>query len=211
MLEAGFEVTVVTAVNARNIRELPSILELMRSLGVKRWQLQPVFGFGRMQGCQDLLLNQENYLELGRFIKYWHTPAKNQGVQIFPADGVGYFSELDVEGPTWRGCSAGITTCGIMSDGRVKGCLSWPDTLVEGDLRKNDLWDIWFRPGAFAYTRRFRTEDLSGTCRDCEMGEECKGGCSAMSYSETGQFHADPYCFRSILNRSESKQAHCGE
>lgn len=208
VLEAGLRVTVITTVNGRSIRELRSMHQRLQSLGVKRWQLQPVFGFGRMQGSQNLLLSDADYLELGRFIKSSMAACEEGQLQIFPADGVGYFSELDVEGPRWRGCSAGITTCGIMSDGRVKGCLSWPDHLVTGDLRKNDLWDIWFHQDAFRQTRRFSVEDLSGNCRDCEKGEECRGGCSAMSYSETGLFHADPYCFRAILHRVESATAH---
>jgi len=200
-LGAGFQITVITTVNALSVRELPGMLELLQGMGVKRWQLQPVFGFGRMRDSRQLLLGDADYLELGRFVRHWHPIAAERGLAIFPADGIGYFSELDVPGPRWKGCSAGITTCGIMSDGRVKGCLSWPDHLVEGSLRANDFWEIWFRSDAFAYTRRFGKEDLSGNCLGCEVGEECRGGCSAMSYSETGRFHADPYCFRSILNR----------
>ena len=93
--------------------------------------------------------------------------------------------------------------CSITSNGKVKGCLSLPDHLVEGDLRENDLWDIWFHPDAFAYTRNFSIEDLGQNCRSCPMGEQCKGGCSAMSYSYTGRFHNDPYCFYAFEQRSE--------
>ena len=201
VLDAGIRVTVISTVNALSIHELHGMHKLLSSIGVKRWQLQPVFGFGRMRDSQNLLLSDADYLELGRFIKSAQISSETGQLKIFPADGVGYFSELDVEGPPWKGCSAGITTCGIMSDGKVKGCLSWPDHLVTGDLRENDLWDIWFSREAFVQTRRFHMEDLGGNCLDCEKGAECRGGCSAMSYSETGQFHADPYCFRTILNR----------
>jgi radical SAM protein with 4Fe4S-binding SPASM domain len=171
-------------------------------MGVRRWQLQPVFDFGRMRESQEFLLSDADYIELGKFIYSAQSDGRGGQLKIRPADGVGYFSELDVDGPAWRGCSAGITTCGIMSDGKIKGCLSWPDDLVTGDLRTNDLWDIWFDPDAFSQTRRFSIADLRGNCYGCEKGELCKGGCSAISLSETGHFHADPYCFRSILNRN---------
>ena len=93
------------------------------------------------------------------------------------------------------GCTAGLTTCGIMSDGKIKGCLSLPDNLVEGDLRTSDLWNIWFNPNAFAYTRKFAQTDMGPLCSRCLKWEQCRGGCSAMSYTSTGLFHNDPYCF----------------
>lgn len=204
-IAAGIEVTAITTVHSRNVAELEDMLLAMRSLGVRRWQLQPIFGLGRGRRNNDLLLRDDEYLMLGRFVQQWHPVACKWGLEVCPADGVGYFSDFDLPGPRWYGCSAGIMTCGIMSDGRVKGCLSWPDSMVEGNLRKDDLWDIWFRPGAFAQTRKFHEQDLGAKCKGCDVGEQCGGGCSAISYAETGQFHADPYCFRSILQSRSAR------
>jgi radical SAM protein with 4Fe4S-binding SPASM domain len=75
-----------------------------------------------------------------------------------------------------------------------------PDELIEGDLRKNDLWDIWFHPDSFAYTRQFSTTKLGANCTGCDMGAECKGGCTASSYCSTGQFHNDPYCYYKVCS-----------
>lgn len=207
LLEADLRVTVITTVHRDSLPELPSMRIRLQDMGVRRWQLQPAFGFGRMQTRQALLLSDADYLQLGRFIQEAQADQTEGAVEIFPADGVGYFSELDGEGPQWLGCSAGITTCGITSDGKVKGCLSWPDQFAFGDLRTTDLWDIWFSPDAFPQTRQFSLNEMGGACRDCKHGEVCKGGCSAMSYSETGQFHSDPYCFRAILKKGEAAVA----
>ncbi len=204
VVAAGFKVTVITTVHSRNVRELEGMLPLLRSLGAQRWQLQPIFGFGRTRESRDLLLSEDEYLLLGRFVQDYHPIAHEWGLEICPADGVGYFSEIEVPGPVWQGCSAGIATCGITSDGRVKGCLSWPDSFVEGDLRQDDLWTIWFRPNAFAQTRGFLTQHLGAGCLACDMGEQCRGGCNAISYAARGTFHADPYCYRSILARRAS-------
>jgi radical SAM protein with 4Fe4S-binding SPASM domain len=89
-------------------------------------------------------------------------------------------------------------TCGITSDGKIKGCLSMPGELTEGDLRERDLWDIWFHPDAFAYNRHFVESELGPHCQGCARGEECMGGCSSMSYGSTGRFHDDPFCFYGI-------------
>lgn len=200
LIDGGVHGTAITTVNALNVHQLPALFERLRSSGVPQWQIQPLFGFGRGREHKRLHLSEDDYLEMGRFCQEFRPIASRAGMTLVPADGCGYCSPLDPDGAPWRGCSAGIADCGIMSDGRVKGCLSWPDALVEGDLRKDTFWDIWFRPGAFATTREFTCDDLGGDCRTCEMGLQCGGGCSAKSLAATGQFHADPYCYRAILS-----------
>ena len=47
-------------------------------------------------------------------------------------------------------------------------------------------------------TTKFSEEDLGNYCHNCDMWEQCQGGCSAMSYGATGRFHNDPYCMYRI-------------
>jgi radical SAM protein with 4Fe4S-binding SPASM domain len=203
LLKADLPATMLTTVNALNIGELPSMLSLLKSIGINRWQIQPAFPLGRIREAAKLKLTDQAYLDLGAFVQHWKPKAQETGLEILPGDSFGYFTELDTREPPWRGCPGGLLSCGITSDGKVKGCLSLPDELVEGDLRKNDLWDIWFHPDSFAYTRQFSTDKLGSVCRACVKAEQCHGGCSAMSYGSTGVFHNDPYCFHGIRRRSE--------
>jgi radical SAM protein with 4Fe4S-binding SPASM domain len=201
VLEAGLPVGVITTVNGLNIGELPALYALLRSVGVNSWQVQPIFPLGRGQADSELQLSEEAYVQLGAFVKEWGPSSAETGTELMPGDSFGYFTEVDQREPPWRGCSAGLAACGITSDGKVKGCLSMPDELVEGDLRQNDLWEIWFREDAFAYTRQFSVDQLGPSCQGCDMGEQCKGGCSAMSYACTQMFHNDPYCFYGMRRR----------
>jgi hypothetical protein len=73
---------------------------------------------------------------------------------------VHHWAEEDTRESRWRGCFGGLTAGGITSDAKIKGWLSLPDELVEGDLRQNDLWEIWFDEDAFAYTRQFSIDEL---------------------------------------------------
>jgi radical SAM protein with 4Fe4S-binding SPASM domain len=199
----GIPVTVFTTVHGMNVGQLGAMYSLLQSVGVTQWQPQPIMYFGRSRNGSEIILSEQDYLELGHFFEQKQVEARENGCQLLPADGLGYYSKVDEAYPPWRGCSAGLSVCSITSNGKVKGCLSLPDHLVEGDLRENDLWDIWFHPDAFAYTRNFSIEDLGPNCCSCDMGEQCKGGCSAMSYSYTGRFHNDPYCFYAFEQRSE--------
>jgi radical SAM protein with 4Fe4S-binding SPASM domain len=114
------------------------------------------------------------------------------------SNGLGYYSEFCDPEFSWSGCAAGILACGITSDGKIKGCLSLPDEFVEGDLRKNDLWDIWFHPDFFPYSRNYSKDNMGPNCISCDKVDKCHGGCSIMSYGYTGRFNNDPYCFYRI-------------
>ena len=200
LVAAGLSSTVITAVNSLSVSELPQVFQLLQSVGVSAWQIQPIFPSGRSSERPELQLNESQYLEVGRFTVDWSRKGSEAGIQLRAADSCGYFTEL-ATGPEWRGCNAGITAVGIMADGKIKGCLSMPDELVDGDLRKNDLWDIWFRPGAFAYSRDYEDDMLGLNCAGCEHGEQCRGGCTSMSYTTTGLIHNDPFCFHGIRTR----------
>jgi radical SAM protein with 4Fe4S-binding SPASM domain len=198
LMKAGIPATVITTANGLNISELPEIMSLLRRIGIRQWQIQPIFPTGRSKDATDLRLTEQQYLDLGLFYQRYESEMRKDGLEILPGDSFGYFTELDNREPPWRGCPAGLYSCGITSHGLVKGCLSLPDEVAEGDVRKNDLWDIWFHSDSFAYTRGFSLDRVGSNCNFCDKVEQCKGGCSAMSYGSTGLFHNDPFCFMAI-------------
>ena len=191
---ASLPPNVITTVNAINLSELQELRRLLQSLGVTNWRVQPLIPMGRVVSHRELELDSEGILRLGRFVREQEPGEAGQTVQIMCGDGLQYVVE-EADGRPWRGCSAGIVTCGITSDGRVKGCLTMPDEFVEGNVRERSLWDIWFDPQSFAYTRRFAEDQLGPGCGACAKATECKGGCSSSSYCSTGQFHNDSLCF----------------
>jgi radical SAM protein with 4Fe4S-binding SPASM domain len=198
----NINIIVITTVNDLNIDELSDILHLLQSLGVRHWRLQPLIPIGRVINFKELEMSSQGILKLGNFIRYWTPKAAAKGMQIICSDGLEYIEGTTMPDRPWRGCPGGWVTCGITSDGKVKGCLSLPDEVVDGDLRKNDLWDIWFHPNSFVYSRYCSTEQLGYNCISCDKATECKGGCSANSYAATGVYHNDPYCYYKLNNIS---------
>ena len=194
-LEAGMPLNIITTVSSANLAELPAMADLLESWGVETWRPQPLFPSGRALLHPGLMIDRQTVVQLGQFIRSHRRDSLDKRLNIVCADGMQYVEEEVAGSRPWRGCSAGFSACGITSDGRVKGCLSLPDEVVEGNLRERTLWDIWFDPHAFEYTRGFSEHRLGENCRDCPMGNECKGGCSVNSYCSTGQFHNDPLCF----------------
>jgi radical SAM protein with 4Fe4S-binding SPASM domain len=203
-LSAGIPIAVITAVNDYNIFELQLLFKFLRDLGVRHWQVQPIFTRGRARE-KELSLSETSFLELGEFVKQNNSDTcRKIDFNMMPADGLGYFTDLDSRDKPWQGCSAGISTCGITADGSIKGCLSLPDNIIEGNLRERDLWSIWFDKDSFAYNREFSVDCLGENCIDCDFGQQCKGGCSVMSYASSNKFHNDPYCFYRILSSKKT-------
>lgn len=203
---AGVPMAAITAVNDINVGELSELHAFLKNIGIRHWQVQPIFSRGRAEESELNLLD-DTYMQLGNFA-YKHCHASdNTDISIMPADGVGYYTDLDTRERPWQGCSAGLATCGITADGKIKGCLSMPDHMIEGDLRERNLWEIWFDQEAFSYNRMFTVMDLGDNCRECVHGETCKGGCSVMSLTATGQFHNNPFCFHKILERRKQEAA----
>lgn len=202
LLGAQIPVTVITTVNGMNVSELPQLLGLLTTIGVERWQVQPIFPLGRSRETKTLRLSTESYLQFGRFVAEWRRKTAETSIDLLPGDSFGYFTDLDVREPPWRGCPGGVYSCGITSDGRVKACLSLPDELTEGDLRCSDLWGLWFAPAAFEDTRCPQPAPPESPCHGCDRETDCHGGCSAMSWGSTGMLHSDSFCFYRITENN---------
>jgi radical SAM protein with 4Fe4S-binding SPASM domain len=197
--ESGLRFIVITTVNSLNVAELPAIYEILRPLGVRCWRVQPMIPSGRVRQFGNFSTESRWVYDLALFLREYKPRTRNGDLRIICGDGLEYLEDNIIKKP-WRGCSAGLTACDIASDGKVIGCLSMPEHLYEGDLRKNTLWDIWFNPEAFAYNRRFSPEHLGSNCRACDKSQECRGGCSSCSYAATGQFHNNPFCYYRAIN-----------
>jgi radical SAM protein with 4Fe4S-binding SPASM domain len=199
---SGLSLTVITSVNHLNLHELPELMDSLLKQGVKYWRLQPTFPLGRARYGEELYMSEKDFLDFGDIIKELKPRVSEAGMEMRLGDAYGYFTELDDSNPPWKGCPAGLFSCGITSDGGIKGCLSLPDEFVEGNLRTRDFWDIWFDPDSFSYNRAVPSQGTGELCADCDKFVQCRGGCTAMSFATTGQLHNDPYCFYGIQARA---------
>ena len=195
--EVNIPTTVITTIHKNNLKELPSMLEQLLNTGTV-WQLQPAAPIGRFP--RDLVLSKEEFYAAAMFIAATRTRYSFKEIPIIGADPFGYHSTKlpNIGLKPWKGCFAGISHMDIQSDGGIKGCLSLPDEFIESNIKENSLSQIWNDPDAFAYNRKFKTEDLKDECRNCKHGKTCKGGCLTLSVSTTSKSHCDPYCLRAI-------------
>ena len=193
--ESGIQTTVITTVSKLNFADLPKMRDLLIDKRVN-WQVQIAMPFGNFR--KELTLSEEEFYATALFVAKQRIENKFSEFPVVGAHCYGYFSKV-VPSSRWTGCTAGISSAGITSDGGVVGCLSMGnDRYIEGNIRQRSFSEIWNDPGSFAYNRRFDESQLGENCTGCRHGQKCKGGCSSVSLSMTGKLHNDPYCLRSI-------------
>lgn len=196
--QSGLKVGVTTQVNRGNLAELEALAPILQDAGVIGWQLQMTLPIGRAE-AQQLALAPEEMPELLRVLRRL---AQRRGLRPHLTDNIGYCTHDDLNLRTiqggfprpWLGCRAGLDSLGVTSDGRVKGCLSLPDSCVEGNLREIPLAQIWNDPNRFAYNRRFTPAQLGAACAHCPHAARCRGGCSATAYATYGRPSASAHC-----------------
>jgi radical SAM protein with 4Fe4S-binding SPASM domain len=198
--------TIITTVHKGNLSELPLIRDLIIGK-TKAWQIQIAVPIGRFP--REYILSKEEFYAVALFIAAMKKRYSARELAVMGAHSIGYHSQVlrnTMVSPVWNGCQAGISVLGIESDGSIKGCLSLPESFVEGNIRQRPLADIWEDPSSFSYNRDFSRTDLKDQCTTCRFGKTCKGGCTTVSASLTGAPHNDPYClyhFESQILNSE--------
>ncbi len=191
----GVQTTVITTVSKVNFRDLPGLKDLILGKGAN-WQIQIAMPFGNFR--RDLTLSREEFYATALFIAKQRLKNRFEDLPVVGAHCYGYFSRV-LPGCSWAGCTAGMSTIGITSDGGIVGCLSMGnDRFLEGNIRQTPLKGIWDDPRSFAYNRDPAKMVLGPNCVRCPNGSKCGGGCNSVSQTMTGQFHNDPYCFYAI-------------
>ncbi len=196
LIDRGIQATAITTVSKINFKDLHALKDVIYKKGCN-WQIQVAMPFGNFD--KRHLLTKEEYYAVALFISSQRIKTSFDNLPVIGAHCFGYNSKILPGCHGWKGCTAGISSIGITSDGGIVGCLSMGnDCFIEGNVRDAPLKDIWQNPDNFKYNRQFIKNSLGPNCKDCKHGEKCRGGCNSVSYILTKKFHNNPYCFYTI-------------
>ena len=160
---------VVTCVNRRNYPELPKIKEHLISLGLKDWRLFSIFPTGRAAQDPDLQLTSEMFRGMLDFIK--ETRKEGRIKASFGCEGFLGNYEGDVRDHFYT-CQAGVTIGSVLIDGSISACTSIRSDYHQGNIYKDDFWDVWtnrFKP------YRDRSWMKKDECGKCKWWKWCEG------------------------------------
>ncbi len=202
----GLPFSVNTQVNRLSAPHLFHVLDRVREGGAHGWQIQLTVPAGRAADEPDVLLQPYDLLELYPVLAELKESCDRARIKCLAGNNIGYFGpydhvlrDLSACGHSGS-CKAGRLGLGIEANGDIKGCPSLPtERWVGGNVRAHSLRDIWERAAALRYNRDRTVEDLSGFCRTCYYAEECRGGCTWMAVSVSGEPGNNPYCHHRAL------------
>ena len=165
----GLTFDVMTCVNRENLKELPKILDLLLKIGVKRWRIATVFPKGRAKDNPLFQLTNQEFRQVFDFIrevKSMNVINVNYGCEGF----LGSYEKDARNYPFF--CRAGVNVSSVLCDGSISACPSLRGDYIQGNIYKDDIWDVWQNR---YQVMRDRSWAKIGDCKTCKYWRYCEG------------------------------------
>jgi len=164
---------VVTCVNPRSYPHLEEFKEFLVSLGVPAWRLFSIFPMGRAAHDSELQLSDEQFRGILDFIKDERLKMKGErSIDVsYACEGFLGSYEQRVRDHFFY-CRSGVEVASIRCDGAISGCTSVRSHMDQGNIYKDDFWDVW--QNRFQVMRD-RSWTKKGQCKDCMVWRYCEG------------------------------------
>jgi radical SAM enzyme (rSAM/lipoprotein system) len=161
---------VVTCVNPRNYPHLREFRDHLVSLGVPAWRLFSIFPMGRAAHDPELQLTDEQFRGILDFIKDCREKDGRLDVSYACEGFLGDY-ERKVRDHFFY-CRSGVEVASIRCDGAISGCTSVRSHMDQGNIYRDDFWDVW--QNRFQVMRD-RSWAKKGQCKDCKVWRYCEG------------------------------------
>lgn len=168
--DEGLAFDVVTCVTGAMVPHLEAFRDLLIAEGVKSWRLFSIFPMGRAKHDESLRMTDAQFREMLEFIR--RTRRERRIDASYACEGFLGGYEAEVRDQFYQ-CAAGVSVASIRVDGSISGCTSIRANFHQGNIYRDDFWDVWqnrFEP--------FRNREWArrGACADCRMFRYCLGG-----------------------------------
>ena len=161
---------VVTCVNPRNYPHLKEFKEYLISLGVPAWRLFSIFPMGRAANDPELQLTDEQFRGILDFIKECREDDSRLHVSYACEGFLGEY-EQKVRDHFFY-CRSGVEVASIRCDGGISGCTSVRSHMDQGNIYRDDFWDVWQNRFQVMRDRSWTKKDQ---CKDCKVWRYCEG------------------------------------
>lgn len=161
---------VVTCVTGAMVPQLEAFRDMLVAEGVAHWRLFSIFPMGRARDDRSLRMTDAQFRTLLEFIR--RTRREGRIDASYACEGFLGGYEAEVRDHFYQ-CAAGVSVASIRVDGAISGCTSIRANFNQGNIYRDDFWDVWqnrFEPF------RNRAWAKRGACADCRMFRYCLGG-----------------------------------
>ena len=164
---------VVTCVNPRSYPHLEEFKEFLISLGVPAWRLFSIFPMGRAAHDPELQLSDEQFRGILDFIEGERSKVKGERLIEVSYACEGFLGPYEQRvRDNFFYCRSGVEVASIRCDGAISGCTSVRSHMDQGNIYRDDFWDVW--QNRFQVMRN-RSWARKGQCKDCKVWRDCEG------------------------------------
>ena len=164
---------VVTCVNPRSYPRLQEFKEFLVSLGVPAWRLFSIFPMGRAAHDPELQLSDEQFRGILDFIEGERSKVKGERLIEVSYACEGFLGPYEQRvRDNFFYCRSGVEVASIRCDGAISGCTSVRSHMDQGNIYRDDFWDVW--QNRFQVMRN-RSWARKGQCKDCKVWRYCEG------------------------------------
>ena len=177
--------SVMTTVNSYNFKQVPEIIDLVRSMDIPLLGIQRFVPIGRGVGFKNLALTPESCRDLLEYIMNKKEELKDEICIVAPDP-----LRILIDNQEAAGCPVGNNFLALTPNGDMLPCCKLPISL--GNILSMDFHDAWNSE----IMNEFRScHNLKGKCGRCVHREICRG-CRAAAYATYGDCLAeDPQCW----------------
>lgn len=172
--EAGYsgKLEIISTLTKPAIQTLDQMRRYLASMQIRLWRAAPVMPIGRAAEHPELIPDSVDVRALLEYIRISRSDGMLPRPEFSEEGFLGYRFEGIVR-PYLSQCRAGITVAGIRANGRVGACPELNPVFDQGDIRKENLKEIWDnRYQVF----RDRSWTKNGKCGECDKYAHCNGG-----------------------------------
>lgn len=179
-VEAGYVVTISFVAHSKNVHELPSFYDFVKSeIRPRVFRVMTIDPQGRAQENADYLLSPDQTREVIDFLKTEYERScgaySDQSTTMVEL-GCGGWLGIELEGrvrPFIFHCIAGLNNLGILYDGKLGSCSNISREFIEGDLRMDGIKNVWENR-----YKRYRNPEWKRveSCENCDQWCFCHGG-----------------------------------
>lgn len=206
--------TILTKYNA-DVKGLECMYEMLCSFNkIKRWDIRVGFmSFYTKHNFEDIRIQKDDIEKIQKWIEEKQHNSKLE-ITWSPSHTVDFFKSKNGSCDFVGGrCSANTIHMFILPDGKVTICeqLYWKDRFIIGDLRKNNISEVWNSERALALANMSQEEySPDSACRNCDIFDKCKKNMNSCYtnilkvYGEEHWDYPDPRCAKAPRNISEN-------
>lgn len=141
----GFkDITIKTTVFKKNLRELNEFFRFIQTFEIDNWHLFAMEPAGRGRLNEKEILSQKEYGELCDFIDELKKDKKNKLKILFEEQSDIFSEEKTCDYNKYKLCYAGISSCAILYNGDITGCIQSDRTVIFGNIKNDHFKNIWY-------------------------------------------------------------------